>query len=30
MQWAFNFQSGFQGTDEETKEYFVVPYYPEP
>lgn len=29
MQWAFNFQSGFQGTDEETKEFFVVPYYPE-
>ncbi|MBX7194118.1 MAG: DUF1566 domain-containing protein [Sandaracinaceae bacterium] len=30
MQWAFNFQSGFQGTDEEGKEFFVVPCYPEP
>lgn len=30
MQWAFNFQSGFQGTDEEGKEFFVVPYYPAP
>ncbi|MBL8622795.1 MAG: DUF1566 domain-containing protein [Myxococcales bacterium] len=30
MQWAFNFQTGFQGTDEESKEFFVVPYYPAP
>ena len=28
MQWAFNFQSGFQGTDEEEKEFFVLPYHP--
>lgn len=30
MQWAFNFQTGFQGTDEEEKEFFVLPYYPAP
>lgn len=28
MQWAFNFQSGFQGTAEDTKAFFVVPYFP--
>jgi hypothetical protein len=28
MQWAFNFQSGFQSTDEEKKQFFVVPYFP--
>lgn len=30
MYWAFNFQSGFQGTDEENKEFFVMVYHPEP
>ncbi len=30
MRWAVNFQSGFQGTDEEGKEFFVVPYFPAP
>jgi Protein of unknown function (DUF1566) len=30
MRWAFNFQSGFQGTDKEDKEYFVMVYAPGP
>jgi hypothetical protein len=29
MYWAFNFQSGFQGTDEENKEFFVLVYHPQ-
>ena len=29
-QMRFNLQEGFQGTDEEGKEFFVVPYYPAP
>jgi hypothetical protein len=30
MQFAYNFGSGFQGTDKASKEYFVLVYYPHP
>lgn len=30
MQWAFDFQTGFQGTDEEDKRFFVLPCRPAP
>lgn len=28
MEWSFNFGSGFQGTDEATKQFYVMVYYP--
>ena len=28
MEWSFNFASGFQGTDEDTKQFYVMVYYP--
>jgi hypothetical protein len=28
MQFAFNFDTGFQGTDENTKVFYVLPYHP--
>jgi hypothetical protein len=28
MQWSFDFDLGFQGTDEQTKQFFVMLYYP--
>ncbi len=30
MEWAFNFDSGFQGTDQSNKRFYVVVYYPAP
>jgi Protein of unknown function (DUF1566) len=29
MEWAFNFNSGFQGTDQGNKYFYVIIYYPE-
>jgi hypothetical protein len=28
MRWSFNFDTGFQGTSQETKRYYVTMYYP--
>lgn len=28
MEWSFDFESGFQGTDENTKQFYVMVYYP--
>jgi hypothetical protein len=28
MRWSFNFDTGFQGTSQETKRYYVMVYYP--
>jgi hypothetical protein len=28
MRWSFNFDTGFQGTSQETKRYYVMTYYP--
>jgi hypothetical protein len=28
MRWSFNFDTGFQGTSQETKQYYVTLYYP--
>jgi len=28
MRWSFNFDTGFQGTAQETKQYYVTMYYP--
>lgn len=28
MRWSFNFDTGFQGTSQETKRYYVTVYYP--
>jgi len=28
MEWSFDFDDGFEGTDEETKEFYVMVYYP--
>jgi hypothetical protein len=28
MRWSFNFDTGFQGTSQETKQYYVTVYYP--
>ena len=28
MRWSFNFDTGFQGTSQETKKYYVTLYYP--
>ncbi len=28
MRWSFNFDTGFQGTSQETKQYFVLVYHP--
>jgi hypothetical protein len=30
MRWSFNFDEGFQGTDETTKTFFVMVYFPAP
>ena len=30
MRWSFNFDNGFQGTDETTKQFYVLVYYPAP
>lgn len=30
MEWAFNFNSGFQGTDQSNKRFYVMVYYPAP
>jgi hypothetical protein len=28
MRWSFNFDTGFQGTSQETKRYYLTMYYP--
>jgi len=28
MRWSFNFDTGFQGTSQETKQYYVTVYFP--
>ena len=30
MEWSFNFDTGFQGTDQATKQFYVTVYYPAP
>ena len=30
MRWSFDFDNGFEGTDEITKEFYVEVYYPAP
>ena len=30
MRWSFNLDEGFQGTDETTKQFYVLVYYPAP
>jgi hypothetical protein len=30
LQWSFDFDSGFQGTDLESKLFYVMVYYPAP
>jgi hypothetical protein len=28
MEWSYNFDTGFQGTDLNTKQFYVMTYYP--